>query len=166
MFEPRKFLVGQDGRLQLDQIATRRLWLEQIALGTEGRFRRRDQFLADAVNGRIGHLREELLEIIVEQLRFVGQNRRGSVATHRADRLDPVAGHRRHDDAQILERVTKSLLPLQHGKTGFFGFLRHLRRHRIQLQHVPLQPVAIGLFGGDLELQFLVRHNPAFLGVN
>ena len=44
--------------------------------------------------GRVRHLREELLEVVVEQSRPVRQHRQRRVVAHRADRLDAVARHR------------------------------------------------------------------------
>ena len=70
-----EFLVGQDGRLEFDQAATLRHGRKQIALGPDGRLRRGDQFLADAIDGWIGNLGEELLEIIVKALGLVGKHR-------------------------------------------------------------------------------------------
>ena len=49
-----------------------------------------------AVDGRIGDLGEELLEVVVEQLRPVGEHGQGGVVAHRADRFGAVAGHGRH----------------------------------------------------------------------
>ena len=69
--------------------------------------------LADAVDRRIGDLREELLEIVVEQARPVGEHRQRGVVAHRADGLDAVARHRRDDDALILVRVAEGDLALQ-----------------------------------------------------
>ena len=63
-----QFLVREDRRLQLDEMATVRLRTQQVFLRTNRRFRGRDDFLADAVDGRVGDLREELLEVIEERL--------------------------------------------------------------------------------------------------
>ena len=99
--------------LQLDQRATLRRRLEQIAARADHRFRRGDDLLADGVDRRIGHLREQLLEIIVEQLRLVREHRQRRVRAHRAERLHAVVRHRADDEAQVLEGVAKRLLPLQ-----------------------------------------------------
>ena len=48
---------------------------------------RGDQLLADGVERRVGHLGEELGEVVVEQAGPVGQHGDGGVGAHRADRL-------------------------------------------------------------------------------
>ena len=68
--------------------------LEQVALRADGRLGRGDDLLADAVNRRVGDLGEELLEVVVERLRLVGQHRQRRVGAHRADGFDAVARHR------------------------------------------------------------------------
>ena len=40
--------------------------LEQVRLGPDVALERHDDFLADRVDRRVGHLREELLEVVVE----------------------------------------------------------------------------------------------------
>ena len=62
VLELRKFLVAEDRRLELDQVTALRFGLQQVALRPDGGDRRRDDFLADAVDGRVRHLGEELLE--------------------------------------------------------------------------------------------------------
>ena len=69
--------------------------------------------LADAVDRRVGDLREELLEVVVEQPRLVRQHGERRVVAHRAHGLDAVACHRREHDALVLERVAERDLALQ-----------------------------------------------------
>ena len=54
-----------------------------------------DQLLADRVERRVRHLREELLEVLVEQPRLVREHRQRRVGAHRADRLLAARRHRR-----------------------------------------------------------------------
>ena len=54
------------------------------------RLGRGDDFLADGINRRVRDLREELLEIVVEQLRLVREHRQRRVRAHRAERLHAV----------------------------------------------------------------------------
>ena len=112
MLELGEFFVRQNRRFEFNQPAALRLRIEQIALAANRRFGRRDQFFANAINGRIGYLGEKLLEIVVERLRLVREHRERRVRAHGTNRLGPVARHRRHNDAQILERVAKGLLAL------------------------------------------------------
>ncbi len=67
MAQLREFLVREDGRLELDEVAAFRDGPQQIPLGTDAGLRGRDDFLADAIDRRVGDLGEELLEIVVQQ---------------------------------------------------------------------------------------------------
>ena len=99
--------------LQFDHPATFRRRLEQVAFGADHGMRGGNILLPDRIDGRIGDLREQLLEIVVEQLRLVRQHRQRRVSAHRAERLLAVVGHRADDETQILERVAEGLLALE-----------------------------------------------------
>ena len=85
--------LSRIGRLELDLPARLRHRLEQVALGA-------DASIAIGVTSssrmrverRVGHLREELLEVVVEQPRAIREHRERGVGAHRADRL--LAGRR------------------------------------------------------------------------
>ena len=80
--------VGQD-----DLSARRRRGLEQVALGPELGAARGDELLADGVERRVGHLGEQLGEVVEEQAGPLRQRRDGGVVAHRPERLAPAAGH-------------------------------------------------------------------------
>ena len=63
--------------------------------------------LADRVDRRVGHLREQLLEVGEQRRRLVGQDREREVVAHRADRLLALRRHRREQHAQVLLRVAE-----------------------------------------------------------
>ena len=60
-----EFFVGNDRRLQLDQIRALRFRIEQVALWSDGGDGRGHDFLANAVNRRVGDLCKQLFEIVV-----------------------------------------------------------------------------------------------------
>ncbi len=72
---------------------------EEIALRPNGQCGRGDQFFPNRIDRRVRHLGEELFEIVVEQLGFVGQYRQWCVGTHRTNWLDTIGGHRANIDA-------------------------------------------------------------------
>ena len=76
------------------------------------------QFLADRVDRRVGHLREVLLEIGVEQLGLVGQRRDRRVVAHRAHRFLAGRGHRRHQELEVFLRVAEGLLAVEQRHVG------------------------------------------------
>ena len=119
--DPRAFGVGDHRRFQPQEPTLLRLRVEQVPLAADRRDHRRDDLLANGVERRVGDLREELLEVVGEQLRSVGEHGQRRVVAHRTDRLGTVGGHRSDDHLQILERVAVG--PLQ------FEQARRLARH-------------------------------------
>ena len=86
---------------------------EQVWPRADHRNERHDQFLADWINRRVGHLRKILFEIIVEQARFGRQHGNRRVGPHRAERVLAVPRHRFEEFGDILLIVTKRLLPVE-----------------------------------------------------
>ena len=150
---------------QLDQRAAFRRRIQQTAARADHCFRRSDDLLADRVNRRVRDLREQLLEIIVKQLRLVRQNRQRRVRAHRTERLNAVVSHRPDDKTQILERVAERLLPLQNFAMIRLGRICWLRQI-FQMDMILIQPLLIRLRAGVFFLQFLVRNNPALFSVH
>ena len=74
---------------------------------------RGDQLLADRVERRVGHLREELLEVVEQRLRAVGEDGQRGVGPHRAERLLAVVAHRAEDELEVFQRVAEGLLAVQ-----------------------------------------------------
>ncbi len=73
---------------------------------------RHDQLLADRIDRRVRHLREQLLEVLEQELRPLGQHRQRRVGAHGRDRLLAVDDHRRDDHLQLFHRVPERLLAL------------------------------------------------------
>ena len=101
-------LVVVDDRERQEHLpAGRRHGLQQVLLRAEGAAEAGHQLLADGVQRRVGHLGEQLAEVVVEQPRAVRQRRDRGVGAHRADRLGTGGRHRRHQDAQLLLGVAE-----------------------------------------------------------
>ena len=83
---------------------------EQVALGAHAGAQAHHDQLADRVDRRVGHLREELLEVGEERRLAVGHDRERRVVAHRADRLLGVGGHRRQQHPQVLLGVAEGEL--------------------------------------------------------
>ncbi len=93
--------------------------MKEVAFRPQGGSGGGDDLLTDAVNGGVGHLGEELLEIGIEELGLVRQNRQRGVVAHGGDRLDGIGRHRRQNAAQLLEGVAEGHLALQQrGRLG------------------------------------------------
>ncbi len=63
--------IGEDGMRQLESVAVLGRLIENVALSSDVADERHDQLFADGVDGRIGDLSEELLEVVEEGLRAV-----------------------------------------------------------------------------------------------
>jgi hypothetical protein len=160
-----EILVGDHRPLQFDATTITGLRFEQIAFRTQPDVGRGDDLLADAVDRRIRDLREQLLEVVVEQPRPLRQHGERRVVAHRADGFDAVARHRRHQNSLIFEGVAECDLP----RTQRLGFgLRQLRRGRqiLQMHEMGFEPLGVGPFVDDRGLDFFVRNDAALLGVD
>ena len=71
-------LLSMQRVVEADHAAALRAGIEQVALGAEEGFGGGDEFLADAVERRVGDLGEDLLEILIEMLRLVRRARRAA----------------------------------------------------------------------------------------
>ena len=159
-----QLVVVDDRERQVHLPAGRRGGLQQVLLRAEGATQAGDQLLADGVQRRVGHLREQLPEVVVEQPRAVGQGGDRGVGAHRADRLGAGRGHRRHQDAQLLLGVAEEHLPADDGLVAGPGAppLGQLR----QVHEAGVQPVVVGVLGGEGALDLLVGDDPPGGGVD
>ncbi len=55
---------------------------EKVLFGTDIGDERSDQFFADGIERRVGNLRKELLEVVIEKLRFFGEHGQRGVDSH------------------------------------------------------------------------------------
>ena len=162
----RQVRVLQDGNRQPDLPAGVGPRFEQVALGAERQRGRGDEFLADRVDGRVRHLREQLLEVVVQKLRLVGQHGQRRVRAHGADGLDLVQRHRADVDPEILEAVAEGAQALQRGfVVAFRGAVRG-RRQPVEIHGVAVEPVAVRPGRHDVAFQFLVADDTALFGID
>ena len=138
---------------------------QQVGLGADERDERGYEFLADRVDRRVGDLREQLLEVVVQGLRLVGQHRERRIIAHRADRLLAVGAHRRHDELEVFLRVGERLLPVEERHGRALGLLA-IGLDVVKADPDPLHPFAVGLGGGERVLELLVVDDAAFLEVD
>ena len=164
--EPGELGIGEGRRGQPDLPAALRLGVKEVALGAEGGLRGRDQLFADRVDGRVRDLGEELLEVVVEQPRPVGEHRQGGVVAHRAGGPQGAGGHRLQVHAQVLEGEAEDLLALQDFLVAAFDALVGGRRQVVEVDEAVVQPLAVGVLAGDPVLELLVGDDPPLSGVH
>ncbi|EWC63630.1 hypothetical protein UO65_1037 [Actinokineospora spheciospongiae] len=158
-------LVVVDDRVrELDVAAGRRAGVEQVLLRAHDPLHRGDDLLADRVQRRVGDLGEVLLEVLVEQPRALREHRGRGVGAHRADRLGPGDRHRRQQDLQLLLGVAEGELAAQHRLVGLHDVLAAGQVG--ELEQPGVQPLPVGLLGGQGGLDLVVVDEPSGLRVH
>ena len=158
-------VVGEHGMLHLEPLRLRGTLLEEIPARAEGGHQRHHRLLADRVDRRVGHLGEQLLEVVEQRQRPIAEHRERRVVAHRADRLLTRLAHRLEQHLDVLEAVAEGLLTNQERA-------RVRRRHvvgRIELVHVHrarTDPLAVWLCSAERALDRRVVENPSRLGVD
>mmetsp|Transcript_22560 Transcript_22560/g.63332 ORF Transcript_22560/g.63332 Transcript_22560/m.63332 type:complete len:392 (-) Transcript_22560:1377-2552(-) len=124
-------VVGLDGRqLTLDHDRGGELHLvehllpgvEQVAAPPEAHLEAHHEALAQRVDGRVGDLREPLLEVVVQHVGAVREHRQGDVVAHAVRGLPALGRHGLDDQLRVLQAVPEGRLQLQ----GLLGLHRAL----------------------------------------
>ncbi len=132
---------------------------EEIGLRPDEGGQRGDDLLADRIDRRIGHLREELLEVVVEGLVPGGEHRQRRIVAHRAQRFLAALRHRPEDELDVLLRVAEGLLAVEQRRRRI-GHRRAVAIDLVQLDADLLDPFAVGLGVGQRVLELLVVDDP------
>ena len=160
-----KLFIGEDRLLQPDHPGAGGRRLQQVGLRTDPDQGRGDDLLANRIDGGIGDLGEELLEIVVEELGLFGQHRQRRIGSHGSQRLHAVSGHGAENDPLILEGVAEGLLALQHGR--LVGLMHPGRIRQIfQQQMIHFHPVAVGFGRGEFLLDLFIGDDPPLLRIH
>ena len=159
-----QFVVVDHREGQHELTTTVRTRSQQVGFRPDGGADARDHFFTNRIERRVGHLGEQLLEVIEQQPRTLRQHCDGRVGSHRTDRLDTRLGHRREDDLQLFVGVAEHLLTSQHAEVTVHHVLA---LGQIRQFDEPLgQPLGVGLRGGQLVLDLLVVDDATFGGVD
>jgi hypothetical protein len=141
--------------------------VEQVGLGAdEGHQRHHDGF-ADRVDRRVRHLREQLLEVVVERLVAVAQHGQRAVVAHRSDGLLAGLRHGCQQELDVFLGGAEGLLAVQQahralGRAGGFAVLLEVVEPDAQV----LDPLLVGLAVGEVGLEFLVVDHAALFQVD
>ena len=161
-----EILIGEDRLAHLEPLLLRRaLVIENVRARADEGDEAHHQFFADRIDRRIGHLREVLLEIGVEQLRLVGERRDRRIRAHGADRLLAGDGHGDEQQIELLLRIAEGLLAIEQRHIGARG----ARLDGLQiLEHDlrALEPLLIGMRGGELLLDLVVGDDASLLEID
>ncbi len=102
--------IGQDGVVDFEHLAIFRPRAQEVAVLPHIDRRGRDNLLADGVDGRVGHLRKQLLKIVEQRLRLIREHGERRVHAHGRDPLRAVSCHAADRCAVFLIRIPERLL--------------------------------------------------------
>ena len=105
-----QFAIGEQRMRQLQHVAVLGRLFENVALAADVADQRHHHLFANGIDGRIRHLREELLEVVEQRLRLVREARQRRVGAHRTDRLFALGRHGRENHPQIFIAVAEGAL--------------------------------------------------------
>ena len=161
-----KIGFGQDGVVDLEDLAVVGLFFQQVALGAYIDGGGGNDLLTQGVNGRVGDLGEHLLEVFKQGRPGVAQHSQRGIAAHGTGRLTAVLGHGQNDGGNILVAVAESLLQLHQLLFVVAGgaLVGHFQSG--QIHKVAVQPLAVGLTAGVIVLQLFVVHKFALLRIH
>ena len=141
-----------------------RVDVEQVGARPDEGAQAHDHRLADGVDGRVGHLGEQLPEIVVQRLGAVREDSERGVVAHAADAFLAGFRHRPHQELEVFLGVAERLLTPQQrlGKlvhrAGFLGI--------VEAQAGVFDPLAVGLGLRELHLEFVVLDDAALFEVD
>ena len=157
-----ELLLVEQRALQANQLTGRTGVLEQVAVVAQVERGRGDHMLAKGVDGRVRDLSEQLIEIVVEGARLLGQAGQRRIDAHRGERRLALLGHGTHDLVNIIPVIPE--LGHAHGG-GHLGVLGGRRRgrpiERVDGQRLLGNPITVGLFLGVTGAQLVVVDHAA-----
>ena len=162
-----ELFVVEDRLVEVQSVAVGGFALEQVALGANEGLQRHDDLFAQRVDGRVGDLGEELLEVVVEQSGLVAEHGQRGVVAHRACGLLALLDHGQHEHVDVLGGVAEG--PEQGDQFGGLDAVAFVGGGHGQVADVDavlFEPLAVGPGVDDLVLEFLVRDDAALLEVD
>ena len=102
VFDALEFVFIQDRAVEAHRVAVQRGFREEVPLRSEAGAERHDRPFADRVDGRIGDLREQLLEISEKQPRVCGKHGERDVVAHGKYGFLGALDHWREDHVEFL----------------------------------------------------------------
>ena len=158
--------AGQDGVVHLEHLAVLGLVLQQVAVGTDVHAGGGDHLFADGVDGRVGDLREPLLEVAEQRRVLAAEHGQRGIGAHGTGRLGSGAGHGQDEGVHVLVLVAEHLLQAGELVAGVAIHLHIGDAQLGQLHQIAVDPFAVGLAAGVELFQLLVIHHFALDGVH
>ncbi len=162
--DPRQLVVVEHRPRQHDLPTRRGRGFEQILLGAHHAAQRRHDLLPDRIQRRVGDLREQFDEVVVEQPGPLRQDGDRGVGAHRTDRFAAGRRHRRQQDALLFRGVAEGELSSDH-RLVVVGNPAPPRQGT-QVEQTGVQPVRVRLLRREFCLHLAVGHESPGLGVD
>ena len=159
-------LVGEDRLADLKPLLFPGAFeVEDVGARADERDEAHHQLLADRIDRRVRDLREVLLEIGVQRLRFGGKRRDRRVRAHRADGFLAGLDHGREQEFPAFLGVAEGLLAVD--ERDFAAGLRWLGgRQGFHADLAVVQPFLIRAGIGEFRLDLVVGDDPALFEVD
>ncbi len=161
-----KIQTGKDGMMHLQHAAVFGILGQQVAVVPKINGGIGNDFFPDGVDGRIGYLREHLLEVIEKRLVVFRKHRQRDINAHRGGGLRPGARHGQNGVFQIFVVIAKRLLQTRQC-LRIDPFDAPVGNGQILQPHqVPIQPFSVGVASGVSLFDLVVRDHPAFYRIH
>ena len=157
-----ELLLVEQRALQANQLAGRTGVLEQVTVVTQVERGRGDHMLAKGIDRRVRDLGEQLIEVVKERTRLLGQAGQRCVDAHRGERGLALLGHGTHDLVDVIPVVAELGHAHCGGHLGILGGCGCGRPiERVDGQRLLGNPIAVGLFLGIAGAQLVVVDHAA-----
>ena len=158
--------AGQDRVVDFQDRTVGALLLKEIAVRADVYRGIGHYFLPEGVNGRVGNLGKELLEIVEQQLMLFGKHRQRRVVAHGEGRLHAVFRHGKDLVLDVLIGVAEDFIqPVAH-LLGVDGNLAVGDLKVREVEEIAVQPLPVGASAGVVGLALLVGDDPLLFRVN
>ena len=163
-----ELVLGENGVVQAQELAVLAGVLEHVAVIAQIEHGRRHEALAERVDGRVGDLREELVEVVEERARVAREHGERNVGAHRGQGRLARVGHGAHGLLDVIEVVAvagKALGKRHLGVDSLKGVALALGEvcHR---EGLLVNPVAEGFLCGKVGLDLVIPDDAALGGVD
>ena len=162
-----QLVFQQEGRINANQTGVLGRFLQPGATMPHTGRKRHDHLLANTVDGRIGDLSKQLLEVGIKQFGPLAQDRQRGVISHASNGFGSRRQHGLENDFQFFTVPAKGNLlqgQIQNidGLGGRFNGLGMIGQRYQML----ITPLTIGLLGSHLLLDLVIVHQAPFFGVD
>ena len=156
--------VGQDRVRDPEALGLVLGRLEEVALRPDGKSERHDRRLPRRVDRGVGDLREELLEVVVEEAGTLGEDGQRLVIPHRAEGVLRIVHHRSEDESEVLRGIAEH--PETRDPRGRIRRGRRLPGEVFEVERPTGQPGPVGVRRRGALLDLLVLDDPSLLEVH